>query len=178
VEAPFIEQRARPKPMELLIDEIYSEDSLSVSRECANASASEGAHVSKGVTYNRITSSRQHYIHVGYDGRKADSWSLVVILYAMLAGNLPFSQELVTCKRYKVFANWANDLCEKSNRFREDPTTAYPSFPPKFSPLSRSLIVALLLPNPIYRISVQESVKHPWCVWVGSGNTPIPRIHE
>jgi hypothetical protein len=36
--------------MVLLIDEIYSEDSLSDSRECASAYVSEGAHVSEGVT--------------------------------------------------------------------------------------------------------------------------------
>ncbi|PSS07578.1 CBL-interacting serine/threonine-protein kinase [Actinidia chinensis var. chinensis] len=78
----------------------------------------------------------------GYDA-KADIWSCGVILFALLAGFLPFQDENLMNMYRKVFK-------------------AEFEFPPWFSPESKRLISKILVPDPEKRISIPAIMRVPW----------------
>ncbi|CAH8263479.1 unnamed protein product [Arabidopsis lyrata] len=79
----------------------------------------------------------------GYDGAMADIWSCGIVLYALLAGFLPFIDENVMTLYTKIF----KAECE---------------FPPWFSLESKELLSRLLVPDPEQRISMSEIKMIPW----------------
>lgn len=79
----------------------------------------------------------------GYNGFKADTWSCGVILYALLAGFLPFQHENLMSMYNKVFKEEYQ-------------------FPPWFSPESKRLISKILVADPERRITIASIMNVPW----------------
>jgi serine/threonine protein kinase len=98
----------------------------------------------------------------GYDGAKADAWSIGIILYAMIAGNLPFGKDLLKCVRYDRFRKWSYNTKYSD----DDPTdeVEFPTwfFPAHFSLELKSLLAQLLYPDASMRLSVEEAQRHAW----------------
>ncbi|XP_074312729.1 CBL-interacting serine/threonine-protein kinase 25-like [Silene latifolia] len=79
----------------------------------------------------------------GYDGSKVDIWSCGVILYALLAGYLPFQEDNIMKMYSKVF--------------KEE----Y-SFPPWFPIEAKKLVSKLLVVDPNKRLSIQGIMRQSW----------------
>lgn len=121
----------------------------------------------------------------GYDGGKADSWSLGVILYALLNGNLPFGKDLFRCPRFAHFRAWKRAQKEMMQHPALDHAKAegasassntgldtisasaiadFPTlfFPRHLNPAVIDLLSGLLDPDPETRMTVWEAQIHPW----------------
>ncbi|KAJ3410458.1 hypothetical protein HDV05_003720 [Chytridiales sp. JEL 0842] len=92
-----------------------------------------------------------------YDGAMSDIWSCGVILYALLAGNLPFDDENIRRLLAKV---------KEGIYF----------IPDHISPLAKDLIRRMLTVDPKKRITMTEIIRHPWFNSIKPKNPEVHRI--
>lgn len=146
------------KPENLLIDETTGELKITD----FGLSAMKGASTTEELLHTQCGSPNYCAPEIiarhkqGYSGDKVDAWSCGIILFALLAGFLPFYDES-TKVLYRMIQ-------------RDDV-----KFPRKFPPDAKDLVLRLLHKEPDKRYTLAEVKKHPWFAIDYDGDDAVPR---
>lgn len=146
------------KPENLLIDETTGELKITD----FGLSAMKGASTTEELLHTQCGSPNYCAPEIiarhkqGYNGNKVDAWSCGIILFALLAGFLPFYDEN-TKVLYRMIQ-------------RDDV-----KFPRKFPPDAKDLVLRLLHKVPEKRYTLVEVKKHPWFAIDYDGDDAVPK---
>lgn len=95
-------------------------------------------------------------------GLQVDMWSIGVILFILLCGSPPFFEE----DNHKLFAK-----IRRCDYNFDDPCWR------SVSELAMSLVRALLVLDPLERLTAKQFLAHPWCQEGSGGSTHLAEFH-